>query len=73
MRVGMKDRRLKIPIVSPAVGTSPGVKYTRVDRRHHRHWISLRLTHENVDNVRNSPPAFYENGSPKLAAFSSKG
>lgn len=30
-------------------------------------------TYENVDNIRIPSPAFYENGSPKLAAFSSKG
>lgn len=31
MRVGVKSRRLKLPIASSAVGTSSGVKYTRVE------------------------------------------
>lgn len=60
MRVGMKSRRLKPPVASSAVGTSLGVKYSRVERHRHHHWMSFRLTHENVNSVRISPPAFYE-------------
>lgn len=74
MRVDMKRRRLKLPIVSSACWYIASCQtHNRIERHRHRHWKSLRLTHENVDNVRISPPAFYENGSPKLAAFPSKG